>query len=74
MHFLKELKLNIACSIYWMPCAEEELFERDFLKFINKEGVQRIIMDLEKDALYYKGDVMHIKKDWAKKNLREYGD
>ena len=29
-------------------------------------------MQLEKEAIYYKGETMHVKIEWAKKNLKEY--
>ena len=69
---LKILKNNIAASLYLSPCNEEELFKRDFLKNYSIYGLQRIIMMLEKDAIYYRGEVMHVKKKWAKANLQEY--
>lgn len=72
MNKIKELKLDIAASLYLSPCTEEELFKREFLKNRDKWLLQRFIMWLEKDAIYYVGEVMHIKKDWAKKNLKEY--
>lgn len=72
MNHLKELRHNIAASLFMSPCKEEELFDRDFLKDYSIYVVERMIMQLEKEALYYKGDVMYIHKKWAKKNLQEY--
>jgi hypothetical protein len=74
MNEVLRLKLDIASSLFSLPCEEDELFERDFLKNKSRYGLQRVIQMLESDgALYYKNDVMHIKKSWAKKNLKEYG-
>ena len=67
-----ELKEMIACSLYLCPCTEVELSKRDFLKTTSFYGIQRITMLLEKDAIYYKGDTLHIYKSWAKKNLKGY--
>lgn len=73
MSDLIELRNDIAASIFLLPCKEEELFQRDFLKNKSQYGIQLFIRRLEQlDALYYKGDVMHIKKKWAKENLKEY--
>jgi hypothetical protein len=72
MSEIKEQMLNIAASLFICPATEEELMQRDFLKNKSIGGVQRFIMWLEKDAIYYKGETMHIKKDWAKKNLQGY--
>jgi len=69
---VRELMLDIAASLFISPCSEADLLERDFLKNRNKGGIQRLIMMLEKEAIYYKGEIMHIKLKWAKKNLREY--
>lgn len=55
------------------PCTIEELYEREFLKQISKYGIDIIIQSLEQlGALYYKGEVMNIKKSWAKENLKYY--
>jgi hypothetical protein len=68
-----EQRNDIAASLFLLPCKEEELFERDFLKNTSQYGIQLHIRRLEQlDALYYKGEVMYIKKKWAMKNLREY--
>lgn len=72
MGFLRELKLEVAVSLYLSPCSEEELIKRDFLHNYSLEWIGRIIMDLEKEALFYRCNVMHIYKAWAKKNLTEY--
>jgi CRISPR/Cas system CMR-associated protein Cmr1 (group 7 of RAMP superfamily) len=69
---IKELRLDIAASLFMLPCTEKELNEREFLKNISLGNVQRFVMQLEKEAIYYKGDVIHIKKVWAKENLKEY--
>lgn len=73
MGSLKDLKNDIAASLYIKPATERELSDRDFLKTTSFYGVQRLVMWLEKeDAVYYKGDVIHVKKKWAKKNLQSY--
>ncbi len=60
MSDLIELRNDIAASLFLLPCKEEELFERDFLKNKSQYGIQLFIRRLEQlDALYYKGDVMH---------------
>lgn len=70
---LIDLKNDIACSIFLRPCIEDELYKRDFLKSLSNYGIGRLIMGLEScGALYYKGDLMYIKKEWAKKHLVEY--
>lgn len=73
MSEIKEQMLNIAVSLFLCPATEKELMQRDFLKNRALEMVQRFIMQLEKDAIYYRGETMHIKKNWAKKNLKGYG-
>lgn len=72
MHPIKQLRFDIAASIYLMPCSEKELCERDFLINYSAEGIQRQIMELEKDAVYYKGNILHVKKSWAMKHLKSY--
>ena len=73
MSDLIELRNDIAALLFLLPCKKEELFERDFLKNKSQYGIQLFIRRLEQlDALYYKGEVMHIKKKWAKENLKEY--
>jgi hypothetical protein len=67
-----ELTKDIAASIYMLPCDEKELMQRDFLKGYFIGNIQRLIMQLEKEAIYYKGETMHIKKKWAKKHLKGY--
>ena len=69
---LQQLKKDIAASIYMQPCTEEELSQRDFLKNVSFYGVQRLVMSLEQDAIYYRGEVLHVYKKWAKKHLTEY--
>lgn len=70
---ISELTELIAASLFISPCDEKELFNREFLKTYWCGGLQRIIMHLEKEAIYYKGDIIHIKIAWAKKNLKGYG-
>lgn len=72
MNPFRELKEHIAVSLYLCPGTEEELMEREFLKNYSPIGISRIIMDLEKDAIYYRGETIHIYKSWAKKNLQDY--
>lgn len=70
----KELRENIALSLYLVPCTEKELCNRDFLKNISPYGVGMQLQKLDYlGATYYdKNDVIHIKKSWAKKNLIGY--
>ena len=64
---------NIAASLYIKPCTEKELSNRDFLKNTSFYGIQRMVHRLENlDAIYYRKDIIHVKKEWAKKNLQEY--
>ena len=68
---LKELQLNIAASLFIKPCDEKELLQREFLKNKSAYGVSLILQMLETDkAIYYKGEVIHTYKSWAKKNLK----
>ena len=72
MSEIKELRELIAVSIFMKPCTEIELMKRDFLKGYWIGNIQRFIMTLEKEAIYYRGETMHIYKRWAKKNLKGY--
>jgi hypothetical protein len=69
---IKQLRLDIAASLYMLPCTEDELCKREFLNDYWVGHVQRFIMELEKDAIYYRGEVIHIKKSWAMKHLKSY--
>lgn len=70
---IKELREQIAVSLFLCPCSEEELGKRDFLKRISYYGIGMQLQKLDcLDATFYKGDVIHIKKEWAKKNLKCY--
>lgn len=70
---IKELRELIAVSLYLCPCTEVELGNRDFLKTISPYGIGRQLITLDGlKATFYKGDIIHIKKDWAKKNLIGY--
>jgi hypothetical protein len=72
MSSIKELEELITVNLYMSPCTEEELAGRDFLNGIALFNVQRMVCHLEKEAIYYIGDVLHIYKEWAKKNLKGY--
>ena len=73
MSELTELRNDIAASLYYIPCKEKELFSREFLKSKSIYGLQLIIRRLENlNAIYYKKEVIHVNKKWAKKNLKEY--
>ena len=73
MSELREMRNDIAASLFLLPCTFEELMKRDFLKNKSEYGVQHFIRDLERvDAVYYKVETIHIKKKWAKENLQEY--
>ena len=70
MNRIKELKFEVANSLFRCPCTEEKLSERDFLKTTSFYGISRLIHMLEMDgAVYYKDNVVHIYKDWATKHL-----
>jgi hypothetical protein len=70
---IKELREQIALSIFLCPCTEKELGQRDFLKNTSYYGIGMQLQKLDcLDATFYKGDVIHIKKEWAKKNLKGY--
>lgn len=70
---IKELRELIAVSLFIAPCTEKELGQRDFLKTISYYGIGMQLQKLDYlGATIYKGDVIHIKKSWAKKNLKDY--
>lgn len=70
---IKQLREHIAVSLFIKPCTEEELNKREFLKTTSSYGVGMQLQYLDSlDATYYKGDVIYIKKSWAKKNLKNY--
>lgn len=64
-------KLQIAASLYNSPCNLDELLMRDFLEFTSPRLTQSLIIELEDDAIFYRGDNMHIYKDWARDNISE---
>ena len=73
MSELREIRNDIAASLFLLPCTFEKLMEREFLKNKSEYGVQHFIRDLDRvDAVYYIGEKIHIKKKWAKENLQEY--
>jgi hypothetical protein len=70
---LKELKYDIAASLYIKPCTEDELITRDFLKQRSPYGLGILIRMLEQEgAIYYKDSTICVFKKWAKKNLIGY--
>ena len=63
MSVITELRNDIVALLVMMSCTFEELISWDFLKNISEYGMIYFIRDLEKiSALYYKGNVMYIKK------------
>jgi len=73
MNEIKQFRNDIAASLFMLPCTEKELYERDFCKTKSNYGIGMQLQQLDNlGATYYKGKVIHIKKDWAKKNLQEY--
>lgn len=73
MNELRQLRNDIAASLYLSPCGLETLANRDFLKGSSMRGIDGICDLLDKaHAMYFKGERMFIKKDWAKNNLHEY--
>jgi len=72
MNKIKELKHDIATSLFLRPCTLKELLDRDFLKSKSEYGISIILNMLEKDgAVYWKGETIHTKKNWAKNNLKD---
>lgn len=67
---LKDFENILAASVFLMPFTEKELTER--FKNYSSYGVFKCIQPLEKEAIYYKGDIMHINKKWAKENLKGF--
>ncbi len=73
MSTIKELEDLIIKSLWYCPCTEDQLTERDFLKNISLYGIGKILQYLERvGAIYYKGksDVMYVSKSWVKKNRK----
>ena len=59
MNQIKELKMDIAASLWIVPCSEAELMERDFLKNRSPEMIQRLLLQMETDKwIYMKGDML----------------
>lgn len=71
---LKELRELIAVSLFLYPCTEKELATRDFLKNISYYGIgmQLQKLDFLGATFYDKNDIIHIRKNWAKKNLKDH--
>jgi hypothetical protein len=70
---IKDLREQIAVSLFLCPCTEKELGQRDFLKNISYYGIGMQLQKLDfLFATFYKGDIIHIRKEWAKKNLKGY--
>ena len=70
---MKDLQDLILLSLLVIPCSEEELKKRDFLKNISEYGIDLCLNFLEKNnAIYYKGkdEIMHPSKKWIKKNRK----
>lgn len=66
---IADLKKDIAASLYLSPCKIDELEARPFLQNM---CVDPFLMMLERDgAIYYKGDVIHTNKSWARRNLKD---
>ncbi|MEG0529284.1 MAG: hypothetical protein RR578_03010 [Bacilli bacterium] len=60
-------------SLLIIPCTEEELCKRDFLKNYSLYGIGMALQRLENlGAIYYKGksDIMYVKKKWIKENRK----
>lgn len=73
MRGLKEVKCDIAASLFMMPCSEKELHSRDFVKGMAFYSLQRILQYMENDGIIrYEGNIIHTNKSWAKKNLKDY--
>lgn len=75
MHVFKELRYDIAASLWIKPCKEDELKERDFLKNIGLYFIQRSLQHLENDKMIYldKNNVYHTYKSALKElNKNDY--
>ena len=60
---IRELKQLIVLSLNISPCDIDELMTRDFLKNKSPSGIDRLVMQLEKDNhLYEKGDKLYAYK------------
>lgn len=50
MSEIKDIKMDIAASLFMCPCTEEELLERDFLKNKSKFIIQKLIQQITTDG------------------------
>ena len=63
---LRELRKDIAASLYMKPASFEELMERDFLKNRAEFGISLMLNQMEKDQwIYMRGEVYHTYKKFA---------
>lgn len=71
---IRELKENIAASLYMQPATLAGLMERDFLAHYSDYLVDRLLMQLEGQGWIYQDskDRYHTYKRVAKRELREY--
>lgn len=70
---VRELRNDIAASLFMKPCTEKEFYERDLARNKSPFGIGKMLQWLDKEgATFYKGEVIHIKRSWAKENLKGY--
>ena len=63
---LRELKKDIAASLYMKPATFEELMERDFLHNRSEFGVSFMLEQMEKDKwIFMRGNKYHTSKKFA---------
>ena len=63
---LRELKKDIAASLYMKPATFEELMERDFLHNRSEFGVSFMLEQMEKDKwIFMRGNKYHTYKKFA---------
>jgi hypothetical protein len=58
-----DFKKLMLASLFSLPAKDEEFFKRDFLKNTSREGLERLLMQMEVDGwIYYRGETMHAYK------------
>lgn len=69
-----EPQKDIAAEICRKPCTHTELLKRDCIDMMNPRVVSFAIQELIRKEIIFlkKGDVMHVKKKWARVHLKDY--
>lgn len=75
MSEIKQIKMDIAASLYIIPCIEEELLNRDSLKNKNKFILQKLIQQMINDNWIYesKSGLLYCYKNTVKNILNPNG-